>query len=52
MFLANVGVTMIRAKRWTAVQGSLLGGLVFLAVMYLFGIPFYKNIAVDWYYWW
>jgi nitric oxide reductase subunit B len=52
MFLANVGVTMIRAKRWTATQGSLLAGLVFLAVMYLFGIPFYKNISVDWYYWW
>ncbi len=52
MFLANVGVTMIRAKRWTVIQGSLLAGLVFLAVMYLFGIPFYKNLAVDWYYWW
>ncbi len=52
MFLANVGVTMIKAKRFTAVQGSLLAGLVFLAVMYLFGIPFYRNISVDWYYWW
>ncbi len=52
MFLANVGFTMIRAKRWTAVQGSLLGGLVFLAVMYLFGMPFYRNLAEDWYYWW
>jgi nitric oxide reductase subunit B len=52
MFLANIAVTMIRAKRWTAVQGSLLGGLVFLALMYLFGIPFYRNLAVDWYYWW
>jgi len=52
MFLANVGMTMIRAKRWTATQGSLLAGLVFLAVMYLFGIPFYRNTAVDWYYWW
>lgn len=52
MFLANVGMTTIRARRWTAVQGSLLGGLAFLAVMYLFGIPFYRNLAVDWYYWW
>jgi nitric oxide reductase subunit B len=52
MFLGNVGVTMIRAKKWTAVQGSLLAGLVFLAGMYLFGIPFYNNLAVDWYYWW
>jgi nitric oxide reductase subunit B len=52
LFLANVGVTMIRAKRWTAIQGSLLGGLIFLAVMYLFGMPFYRNLAEDWYYWW
>jgi len=52
MFLANVGYTMFRANRWTAVQGSLLGGLVFLAVMYLFGMPFYRNLAEDWYYWW
>lgn len=52
IFLANVGVTMFRAKHWTAIQGSLLGGLVFLAVMYLFGMPFYKNLARDWYYWW
>jgi nitric oxide reductase subunit B len=52
LFLANVGVTLMRAKRWNAVQGSLLGGLVFLAAMYLFGIPFYRNLSVDWYYWW
>jgi nitric oxide reductase large subunit len=52
MFLFNVAMTMLKAKRWTAVQGSLLGGLTFLAVMYLFGIPFYRNLAIDWYYWW
>jgi nitric oxide reductase subunit B len=52
MFLANVGVTILRARRFTATQGSLLAGLVFLAVLYLFGMPFYRNLAVDWYYWW
>ena len=52
LFLANVGVTLLRAKRWNAVQGTLVGGLVFLALMYLFGMPFYKNLAMDWYYWW
>ncbi len=52
MFLANVGVTIFRAKRFTAVQGTLLTGLVFLAAMYLFGMPFYENLAIDWYYWW
>jgi nitric oxide reductase subunit B len=52
MFLANVAATILKARRFTAVQGTLLGGLVFLALMYLFGIPFYRNLAVDWYYWW
>jgi nitric oxide reductase subunit B len=52
MFLANVAVTIMRARRFTATQGSLLAGLVFLAALYLFGIPFYRNLAVDWYYWW
>jgi nitric oxide reductase subunit B len=52
MFLGNVGWTILKARRFTAVQGSLLGGLVFLAVLYLFGIPFYRNLSVDWFYWW
>jgi nitric oxide reductase subunit B len=52
MFLFNVGVTLLKAKRWTVIQGSLLAGLVFLAVMYLFNLPFYPNLTLDWYYWW
>lgn len=52
MFLFNIGMTMITARKWTAIQGTLLGGLVLLAVMYLFGIPFYRNTSIDWYYWW
>ena len=52
LFLANVGVTLLRGRRWNVLQGALLGGLVFLALMYLFGMPFYPNLAMDWYYWW
>lgn len=52
LFLFNVGMTMFKANRWTVVQGTLLGGLLFLALLYLFGIPFYKNAVIDWYYWW
>ncbi len=52
IFLFNIGITMIKANRWTAIQGTLLGGLVFLALLYLFGVPFYKNASIDWYYWW
>jgi nitric oxide reductase subunit B len=46
-FLANVAVTIFRARRYTATQGTLLAGLVFLALMYLFGVPFYENLSVD-----
>jgi len=52
VFLFNVGMTMYLAKRWTVIQGTLLGGLLFLALLYLFGIPFYRNEVTDWYYWW
>jgi nitric oxide reductase subunit B len=52
IFLFNVGATMYRARRWTAIQGTLLGGLLFLALLYLFALPFYRNAVVDWYYWW
>ena len=52
MFLFNVGMTMLKARNWTAIQGALLGGLVFLALLYLFDLPFYRNLTIDWYYWW
>jgi nitric oxide reductase subunit B len=52
IFLFNVGITILKANRWTVVQGSLFGGLVFLALMYLFNLPFYANLTIDWYYWW
>lgn len=52
IFLFNIAATLIKAKNWTMIQGTLLGGLLFLALLYLFGIPFYKNLSIDWYYWW
>jgi nitric oxide reductase subunit B len=52
VFLFNVGMTMYLARQWTVIQGTLLGGLLFLALLYLFGIPFYRNEVIDWYYWW
>ncbi len=52
IFLFNIGMTMLKGRNWTVIQGTLLGGLVFLALLYLFGIPFYRNISIDWYYWW
>ncbi|RJQ45263.1 MAG: nitric-oxide reductase [Gaiellales bacterium] len=51
MFLFNVAMTVIKGKK-TAILGMLLGGLTFLALLYLFGMPFYRNLTIDWFYWW
>jgi len=52
LFVANVALTIIKAKEKSALQWMLLGGVTFLALMYLFGMPFYKNLNTDYYYWW
>lgn len=51
MFLFNIAMTVIKGKK-TAILGMLLGGLTFLALLYLFGMPFYRNLTLDWFYWW
>jgi nitric oxide reductase subunit B len=52
LFLFNVFMTMMRTRKWTVIQGVLLGGLVMLAGMFLFGIPFLKNLSTQYYWWW
>ncbi len=52
MFLFNIFMTMMKTKKWTVIQGVLLGGLVLLAGMFLFGIVFLKNLATQYYWWW
>lgn len=52
LFIFNVAMTVIRSKKITAIQGLLLGGIVMLAAMWLFAIPFFKNLTLDYYYWW
>jgi nitric oxide reductase subunit B len=52
IFIYNVFFTMTKTKKWTAIQGLLLGGIGMLAIMWLFGIPFFKNLTIDYYYWW
>jgi nitric oxide reductase subunit B len=51
-FLFNMFMTMWKTKRWTGTQGVLLGGLVFLALMYLPGVFYSKSMIVDQYFWW
>ena len=52
LFVANVAMTIILAKERSIIQWMLLAGVTFLAVLYLFGMPFFKDLNVDYYYWW
>jgi nitric oxide reductase subunit B len=51
LFLYNIFMTMMKTKKWTVIQGVLLGGLVMLAGMFLFGVFFMKNLSTQ-YFWW
>ena len=52
LFLFNMFMTMMKTKKWTGIQGVLLGGLVFLALMYLPGMFYTKSMIKDQYWWW
>jgi nitric oxide reductase subunit B len=45
-------MTMLKTKKWTGIQGVLLGGLVFLALMYLPGMFYTKSMVKDQFWWW
>ncbi|MEK6698539.1 MAG: cbb3-type cytochrome c oxidase subunit I [Nitrospirota bacterium] len=52
LFLFNMFMTMFKTKKWTGIQGVLLFGLVFLALMYLPGMFYSKNMIKDQFWWW
>jgi nitric oxide reductase subunit B len=52
IFLFNILMTMMKTKKWTVIQGMLLGGLIMLAGLFLFAIPFMKNLSTQYYWWW
>ena len=51
-FLYNVIATLQTRKQWNDITRMLVVGLGGLAVFYLFGMKFFRNIAIDFYYWW
>jgi nitric oxide reductase subunit B len=51
LFLVNVGATIARAPRRTAVAIVLLAGMTGLAALYPLDLVFFANLTVD-YYWW
>jgi nitric oxide reductase subunit B len=52
LFLFNNFMTMLKTKKWTGMQGVLLGGLLFLALMYLPGMFYTKSMVKDQFWWW
>jgi nitric oxide reductase subunit B len=52
IFMYNIIMTVLRAENRSVLQWMLVGGVTFLALMYLFGIPFYNDLNADYFYWW
>ncbi len=52
LFLFNNLMTMFKSRKWTGIQGTLLIGLVFLALMYLPGMVYTKSMVKDQFWWW
>ncbi len=52
LFIFNCFMTVYKTKRWTGIQGVLLGGLTFLALMYLPGMFYMKSMVKDQFWWW
>jgi nitric oxide reductase subunit B len=52
LFLFNCFMTVMKTKKWTGIQGVLLGGLTFLALMYIPGMFYTKSMVKDQFWWW
>jgi len=52
LFLFNCFMTVLKTKKWTGIQGVLLSGLVFLALMYIPGMFYTKSMVKDQFWWW
>lgn len=52
LFLVNLGVTIFRSRRWTAISVILFFGMAGMAVLYLINMVFIPNLTVDYYWWW
>jgi len=51
-FLFNMFMTMMKTRKWTGIQGVLMVGLLFLALMYLPGAFYSKSMVKDQFWWW
>ena len=52
LFLLNCFMTVMKTKKFTSVQGTLLGGLTLVALFYLPGMFYTSSMVKDQYWWW
>jgi nitric oxide reductase subunit B len=53
IFLANILLTIWKARRWTTTQGVLIGGLASAALLFISGMIPFDNYTLDRFYrWW
>lgn len=52
LFLINIGITLIRSGRWSAISIILFTGMGGLAILYLINFVFIPNLTLDYYWWW
>ena len=52
LFLVNIGITLIRARHWTAITIVLYSGMVGMAVLYLINLLTIPNLVEDYFWWW
>ncbi len=52
LFLLNNFMTVLKTKKFTAVQGVLLGGMTLVALFYLPGMFYTESMVKDQYWWW
>ncbi len=52
IFLFNILMTSLRAKKWTVIQAMLIAGLGLLAVFFLAGMFFMRNLSTQYFWWW
>ena len=51
IFLVNIGVTLIRARRWTPISGILFAGMAGISILYMIDMIFFPNLTIDFYWW-
>lgn len=52
LFLFNNAMTILKTRKFTDVQGVLLAGNLFLALMYLPGVFYTNSMIMDQFWWW